>query len=146
MKEIYGICSGSYEDWTVDYLFESEEKRDVVLKCLGEAYSKWDINLSDNNIDFQNIKEWYLVEMEEYDSIPIGDFRKYNSIQHLEPNPICIIRDKKLNILEAYITNEEFKKGYDYYQHKWSSIWDEAVRKVKEGANSKALQDWLKDR
>ena len=141
MKEIYGICSGDYEDWTVDYLFESEEKRDIVLKYLGEAYSKWDVNLSDNNIDFQNIKEWYLVEMEEYDGIPLGDFRKYNSIQHLEPNPICIIRDRKLNILEDYITKEEFEKGWDYYQHKWLSVWDKAARKVKDGVNSKVLQD-----
>ena len=115
MKEIYGICSGSYEDWTLDYMFESEEKRDIILKHLGDDYSKIDYNTSDNLAD--NIIEWYMVEMDEDD----GGFVKYNSIQHKEPKDNYIFKEGKLKYMDLRISKEEFDKGWEYCEDKWRS-------------------------
>ena len=145
MKQIYGICSGSYEDWNLDYAFESEEKRDKLLSYLGEDYSKWDIALSDDK-DVDKIKEWYMVEMIENDDIPIGSFRKYNSFQHCEPKTACLLRYTKiLTIIDAFITKGEYDKGYDYYEHKWIAIWNKAKGMVEKGIEIKEIEKWLEN-
>ena len=42
MKKVYGICSGEYFDWHIDYMFESEDMRDKVLEKLNNSYCKYD--------------------------------------------------------------------------------------------------------
>lgn len=59
MKKIYCISSGSYSDWGISYAFESEEKRDGMLKMLDDDYNSYDIELDDDRIDIDKIKTVY---------------------------------------------------------------------------------------
>ncbi|MBD5589257.1 hypothetical protein [Clostridium botulinum] len=69
MKKIYGICSGEYSDWHIDYMFQSEEKRNKILDKLNEGdnsdnykYDKIDYELKDDDFNLNNIENFYYVD------------------------------------------------------------------------------------
>lgn len=66
MNKVYGICSGEYSDWDLDYLFVSEEKRDKVLEKLNlderNYYEAIDYDLDDDNFDISTSEDYVYVD------------------------------------------------------------------------------------
>jgi len=85
-KKIYAISSGEYEDYHIDYTFESEAKRDTMIKLLNEGrghiYDSEYFMVIDDGLDLKNIKHFYYAEC--FYSIKTGlkfKFKKGNSLQ-----------------------------------------------------------------
>ena len=109
MKKVYGICSGEYFDWHIDYMFESEDIRDKVLEKLNDSYCKYD-----NCNDYSPIN--YELDDNKFNLNKAQDIKyvrcKYNSegftFKILDGNTLInnINSFNNINLYKTYINNE----------------------------------------
>ena len=74
MDKIYCISAGDYSDWHIAYSFKDKNKRDALLKVLGDDYLEYDISLDDDRIDVDNVFQFYTVSICNYSLNRIGEF------------------------------------------------------------------------
>ena len=146
-KKIYCISSGDYEDWHIAYAFESEEKRDKlyeVLYATSDDYSKYELDLNDEDDRITQIKNVYYVEVSQFDEYIDIDFRigyGYKEELYLSTD----IFSRELSSIEIPITEEEFnKKNKD----KYIKIFNDYKAKVKymievDGMNIDEIEELL---
>lgn len=144
MTTIYCICSGEYSDWNINYSFASKDKRDKLLSFLGTYYNEYNIELDDDKINVDNIKDFYVANIYMNDNIII-DYHICNNIQHDKPkSKMC---RGKLHYIELLITKEIYDKGECYYKEKYTKVWHDTVAKVKyiqsEGITDEDIEEIL---
>lgn len=110
MKKVYGICSGEYFDWHIDYMFKSEDIRDKVLEKLNNSYYKYDNYNDYSPIDYElNDNKFNLNKAQDIKYVRC----KYNSSEDfkfeiLDGNTLInnINSFNNINLYKTYIDNE----------------------------------------
>lgn len=145
MKKIYCITSGEYSDWCINYSFESEKKRDILLGKLSNNYKKYDIELDDDKIDVEKVENVFSILVSGLDSSNCVDIyacedgfeskesktlKKYNFRLHKKYTgeiTLCVVCDKKTyEIIRKFgITREKKQLKLKYakiYQDKLAEL------------------------
>ena len=126
MKKIYCISTGSYSDWEICYSFKNKDKRDLLLKTLGDNYDEYDIELDDDRIGMEDIKDIYTVCL--YKSNVF--IAKEDPIDFKIRKHILISRGSLYSIFKT-ITKEEFELGKEYCENKYRKVWYDTEAKIK---------------
>lgn len=117
-KKIYCISNGDYENWSIAYAFESEEKRDKLYKVLcatSNDYDKYDLKLNDRDDKISQIKNVYYAKLSQFDEDIDIDFRVGYDYRE-EFNASIDIFSSQLYYITLPITEEEYnKKDKDKY-------------------------------
>jgi len=127
---IYCIARGSYSDWGIDYAFKSETKRDDLLDKLSEDYHKYDLPLSDDDIDITNIKSYYIHEIEY-----LKGLAGYYFAWEYESDSLRLTKDKFYLYDEGIkiylkVTEDQFARGAEYYKHKYMKICNDYLARI----------------
>ena len=134
MDKIYCISYGFYDDFRIKYSFKSKEKRDKLFEKLKEdiEYQLHDIELDDDKIDIDSVKQHYSISMIQYDELKIDSYRSDSSHEFCIKEKIVHINDNgDINHMFLPITKEQYDKGVKYYRHKYTQIYNKTQNSIK---------------
>jgi len=117
-KKIYCISKGEYSDWHIAYAFEDKKKRDALLEKLGNDHHKYDLKLSDGEIDviIDSIKFFasivFRIDDPDYFSVYFSNLGE--EFLHLDGNDLSLFikvtKDEYNEINEDNIDYGKYKK------------------------------------